>query len=177
MVLGVDHRRHDRGGRSRLRHDLFRRGEDAHPESVPGRTDFLTGGIIHVRRTWHPRCVWLRVLLLVCLPERVLPGERSSVIVPGHVSASDCACLSHPRKHPSRRSASCARATARPLSVRARLNPRPRSRRRPHQHRHRHRRTPPSSAPASLAPATSAPPTTPTAPPSTAASASASAST
>jgi len=36
-----------------------------------------------------PRRVWLRVLLLVCLPERVLLGERSSVIVPGHVAAGE----------------------------------------------------------------------------------------
>jgi hypothetical protein len=90
---GVDHRRHDRGGRSRFRRDLFRRGEHAHPDSLPGGTDFLSAGI-HVRRTWWcPRCVWLRVLLLVCLPERVLLSERSIVIVPGHDAAGECVCL------------------------------------------------------------------------------------
>ena len=90
---GVDHRRHDRGGRSRFRRDLFRRGEHAHPDSFPGGTDLLSAGI-HVRRTWWcPRCVWLRVLLLVCLPERVLLSECSIVIVPGHVAADECVCL------------------------------------------------------------------------------------
>jgi hypothetical protein len=90
---GVDHRRHDRGGRSRFRRDLFRRGEHAHPDSLPGGTDLLGAGI-HVRRTWWcPRCVWLRVLLLVCLSERVLLNERSTVIVPGHISVSECVCI------------------------------------------------------------------------------------
>ena len=41
----------------------------------------------------RPRCAWLRVLLPGCLPERVLPGERSSVIIPGHVTAGERACL------------------------------------------------------------------------------------
>ena len=40
-----------------------------------------------------PRCVWLRVLLLVCLPERVLLSERSTVIVPGRISVSECVCI------------------------------------------------------------------------------------
>ena len=43
-------------------------GKGAHPESVPGGTDVLSGGIIYVRRAWRPRCVWLRVLLLGCRP-------------------------------------------------------------------------------------------------------------
>jgi hypothetical protein len=90
---GVDHRWHDRGGRSRFRRDLFRGGEHAHPDSLPGGTDLLSAGI-HVRRTWWcPRCVWLRVLLLGCLPERVLLGERSTVIVPGHDAAGERACI------------------------------------------------------------------------------------
>jgi hypothetical protein len=90
---GVDHRRHDRGGRSRFRRDLFRRGEHGHADSLPGGTDLLSAGT-HVRRTWWcPRCVWLRVLLLVCVPERVLLSERSIVIVPGHVAADECVCL------------------------------------------------------------------------------------
>jgi hypothetical protein len=79
----VDYRRHDRGGHSRFCRDHSHRGKDAHPESVPGRTDLLSGGIIHLRR---PRRVWLRVLLR-CRPERVRLGERRSVIGPGHVSA------------------------------------------------------------------------------------------
>jgi len=84
---GVDHRRHDRGGRRRFRRDLSHRRENAHPGPVPRRTDLLSGGI-HGRRARRPRRVRLRVLLLVgCLPERVLPGERSSVIDPGHISA------------------------------------------------------------------------------------------
>ena len=89
---GVDHRRHDRGWHSRFRRDLFHRGEHAHPESVPGGTDFLSGGI-HARADGRPRRVWLRVLLLGCLPERVLLGERSIVIVPGHVSADERVCI------------------------------------------------------------------------------------
>ena len=65
-------------------------GEHAHhPEPVPRRTDVLSGGI-HGRRTWRPRRIWLRVLLLLgCLPERVLLSERSSVIVPGHVTVGE----------------------------------------------------------------------------------------
>ncbi len=90
---GVDHRRHDRGGGSRFRRDLFRRGEHAHPDSLPGGTDFLGAGI-HVRRTWWcPRRVWLRVLLLGCRPERVLLSERSIVIVPGHDAAGEYVCI------------------------------------------------------------------------------------
>ena len=90
---GVDHRWHDRGGGSRFRRDLLRRGEHAHPDSLPGGTDFLGAGI-HVRRTWRcPRCVWLRVLLLGCRPERVLLGERSTVIVPGHDAAGEFVCI------------------------------------------------------------------------------------
>ena len=58
------------------------------PRDSPPRTDVLSG-IIHVRRTWRPWCVWLRVLLLGCLPERVLLSERSSVIVPGHVAVGE----------------------------------------------------------------------------------------
>ena len=89
---GVDHRRHDRGGRSRFRRDQSHRRKDTHPGSLPGGTDLLSAGI-HVGRTWCPRCVWLRVLLLVCLPERVLLSERSTVIVPGHISVSECVCI------------------------------------------------------------------------------------
>jgi hypothetical protein len=91
----MDHRRHDRGGGSRFRRDLLRRGEHAHPDSLPGGTDFLSAGI-HVRRTWWcPRRVWLRVLLLGCRPERVLLGERSTVIVivPGHVAVGERVCI------------------------------------------------------------------------------------
>jgi hypothetical protein len=89
---GVDHRRHDRGGRSRFRRDHSRRGKHPHPDSLPGGTDLLSG--IHVGRTW--RCsgrVWLRVLLPGCLPERVLLSERSAVIVPGRISAGEHACI------------------------------------------------------------------------------------
>ena len=89
----MDHRWHDRGGGSRFRRDLLRRGEHAHPDSLPGGTDFLSAGI-HVRRTWWcPRCVWLRVLLLGCRPERVLLSERSIVIVPRHVAVGECVCI------------------------------------------------------------------------------------
>ena len=89
----MDHRWHDRGGGSRFRRDLLRRGEHAHPDSLPGGTDFLGAGI-HVRRTWWcPRRVWLRVLLLGCRPERVLLGERSIVIVPGHVAVGERVCI------------------------------------------------------------------------------------
>ena len=45
-----------------------------------------------------PRRVWLRVLLLVCLPERVLLSERSIVIVPGHIAAGERECI-HPGEH------------------------------------------------------------------------------
>jgi hypothetical protein len=89
---GLDHRRHDRGGRRRFRRDLFDRGEHAHPQPVPRRTDVLSGGI-HGGRARRARRVRLRVLLLVCLPERVLRGERSSVIVPGHISAGERVCV------------------------------------------------------------------------------------
>ena len=40
-----------------------------------------------------PRCVWLCVRLLVCLPECVLLGERHNVFIPAHVSVGECVCI------------------------------------------------------------------------------------
>ncbi len=75
-----------RGSRSRYRRDRFQRAH-AHPGSVPGRTDFLSG--VHARRTGLPGRVCLCACLLVCLRERVLAGERGIVIVPGRISVGE----------------------------------------------------------------------------------------
>jgi len=82
----VDHRRRYRGvRRGWFRRDCFHRAH-AHPDPVPGGTDFRTDDI-HVRRTWGAQ----RVCLRVRLPERVLLGER--VIVPGHISVGQRVCV------------------------------------------------------------------------------------
>ncbi len=83
---GVARRLPGRGSCSRCRRDRFRRAH-AHPGSVPGGTDFLSGGI-HVRRTGCPCRVCLLIWLLVCLPEPVLVSERS--IAPGRISVGEC---------------------------------------------------------------------------------------
>ena len=70
----------------------FTGGNPLHPDSLPGRTDFLSGGI-HVRRAGRPR----RICLPVRFPERVLLVER--IIVPGLVRAGDHARV-RAREHP-----------------------------------------------------------------------------
>ncbi len=80
-----------RGGYIRHRRDRLRPAR-THPGPVPGGTDFPSGAI-HARRTGLPRrvslCACLLIWLLVCRRERVLAGERSIVIVPGHISAGE----------------------------------------------------------------------------------------
>jgi hypothetical protein len=77
----MDRRRHRHSiRRSRFGHDRFVRAR-AHPGAVPGGIDVLSGGV-RGRRTGWPG----RVCLRVRLPARVLLGERSIVIVPGHVA-------------------------------------------------------------------------------------------
>ena len=96
---GVARRLPGRGSCSRCRRDRFRRAH-AHPGSVPGGTDFLSGGI-HVRRTGCPCRVCLLIWLLVCLPEPVLVSERS---IPPRAHLSRRVRL-HPlprRMHPTR---------------------------------------------------------------------------
>ena len=78
---GVAHWLPYRGIRSRFRGDRFHRAR-AHPDSVPGSTGFLTGGI-HVGRPHGLR--------RVCLPARVLLSER--IIVPGHISVGERVCI------------------------------------------------------------------------------------
>ena len=80
---GVARRLPGRGGCRRFRRDRFQRAH-AHPGSVPGGTDFLSGGI-QVQRTGLPCRVWL----LVCFSERLLVGERSIVIIPGRISVGE----------------------------------------------------------------------------------------
>jgi hypothetical protein len=88
----VDHRRRGRGGRrSRSGRDCPQRAHPC-PDSLPGGTDFFSAGL-HVRRTWRPQRVCVRVRLLLCRPERVLLGERIIVIVPGDVSADERVCI------------------------------------------------------------------------------------
>jgi hypothetical protein len=74
-----------RGGRSCFRRDRFQRAHDAHPEPVPGSTDFLTD---RIRRTDALRCVCLagRVLLI-----EVLLIEH--IIVAWHISAGERVCI------------------------------------------------------------------------------------
>ncbi len=87
---GVARRLPGRGSRSRYRRDRFRQAH-AHPGSVPGGTDFLSG--VHDRRTGLPGrvclCACLCACLLGCLRERVFAGERGIVIVPGRISAGE----------------------------------------------------------------------------------------
>jgi hypothetical protein len=78
---GVDHWLPYRGIRSRFRGDRFHWAR-AHPDPVPGSTDFRTDGI-HVGRPDGLR--------RVCLPARVLLSER--IIVPGHISVGERVCI------------------------------------------------------------------------------------
>ena len=79
----VVRRLHHCGISSRLRRDRYDRAH-AHPGSVPGGTDFLSGGV-HLSRTTGR---W-RVCLLGCRPEHVLLSERSIVTVPRHIPADE----------------------------------------------------------------------------------------
>ncbi len=84
---GMARRLHPRGICSGLRRDRHDRAH-THPGSVPGRTDFPSGGV-HLSRATGRWRVCLRVCLLGCRPEHVLPGERSNVIIPGHIPAGE----------------------------------------------------------------------------------------